>query len=239
MKKIGDFWVPDIDMSRFGRFGKNRRKTIRYYSEGGPKLEDLIEVLDILPPGRVAIDGGANVGAYSRMLADQFQRVLAFEPAPDTFEALQANIEDWGLADRVQTFNAALTDINGTVGMKLNWGRRSLSRRVEGKGTIASMTIDSLELDDVDFVKLDVEGSEYLAMVGGTETLRNCKPAVLFEDKPGKRDETDLERDPHRYLQSLGANSHGAYGRGKFDYLYTFPDTASSSSVDTAEAAGS
>ncbi|MEM0953606.1 MAG: FkbM family methyltransferase [Pseudomonadota bacterium] len=223
MKKVGDFWVPDVDMSRFSRFGKNRRKTIRYYSEGGPKLEDLIEVLALLPPGRLAIDGGANVGAYSRMLADKFERVMAFEPSRDTFEALQANIEDWGLADRVQTFNAALTDHCGTVGMKLNWGRRSLSRRVEGAGTIAAITVDSLNVDEVDFIKLDVEGSEYAALVGARHTLAACKPAILFEDKPGKRDLNDVARDPHRYLIATGAESRGAFGRGKFDWLYAFP----------------
>ena len=209
-------------MSRISRFGKNRRKTIRYYSEGGPKLEDLIEVLALLPRGSVAIDGGANVGAYARMLAGRFDRVLSFEPSRDTFEALRRNIEDWGLVDRVQTFNAALTDHCGTVGMKLNWGRRSLSRRVEGSGSIAALTVDSLRLDDVDFIKLDVEGSEYAALVGARETILSCRPAVLFEDKPGKRDLSDIERDPHRYLTSLGAESRGAFGRGKFDWLYTF-----------------
>lgn len=224
LKKVGDFWVPDVDMSRFSRFGKNRRKTIRYYSEGGPKLEDLIEVLALLPHGRLAIDGGANVGAYSRMLAQQFDRVMAFEPSRDTFEALRANIQDWGLSDRVQTFNAALTDHCGTVGMKLNWGRRSLSRRVEGSGTIAAMTLDSLGVDEVDFIKLDVEGSEYAALTGAEQTLAKCRPAVLFEDKPGKRDLDDTERDPHRYLLSVGMESRGAFGRGKFDWLYTYPE---------------
>jgi FkbM family methyltransferase len=223
LKKVNEFWVPDVDMGILRRFGKNRRKTIRYYSEGGPKLDDLIEVLDMLPRGGVAVDGGANVGAYARKLAEHFDKVLAFEPARDTFEALQRNIEDWGLAERVVTFNAALTDSNRMVGMKLNWGRRSLSRRVEGSGNIQGVSLDSMDAGDIAFLKLDVEGSEYEALVGARETLLRCRPPVLFEDKPGKRDLNDTERDPHRYLLSLGAESHGAFGRGKFDYLYTFP----------------
>jgi FkbM family methyltransferase len=228
LKKIGEFWVPDVDVNVWSRLGKTRRKTIARFTEGGPKAQDLVEVLKLLPSGRVAIDGGANVGAYARMLAAQYETVYAFEPAEDTFEALQQNIEEWGLSDRVITRNQALSDAVENVGMSLKLGGRSVSRTVSGPGDIPAVTIDSLELEQVDFIKLDVEGYEYQALAGARETLQRCHPAVLFEDKPGKRDLADTNRDPHFLLRSQGAHQVGCFGQGEFDYLYDFGEAASS-----------
>ena len=230
VKKVGDFWVPDIDMSIWSRFGKNRKKTIRYYSEGGPKLEDLAEALAMLPRGTIAIDGGANVGAYSRILTSHFEKIYAYEPADDTFAALSRNIQDWNLSSRIIVRNEALSDSIENVGMSLKFGKRSLSRRVSGTGNISAITIDSLNMENVDFIKLDVEGCEYKALVGARETILRCRPAILFEDKPGKRDLNDQATDPDLFLESLGATKIGCIGRGRFDRLYTF-DRQTESSV--------
>lgn len=220
MKKIGDFWLPDVDLQFWRRFGKTRRKTIERYTHGGPKLDDLKQVLSLLPKGEIAIDGGANVGAYARMLATHFELVYAFEPARDTFEALQQNIEDWGLQNKVITRNEALSDSADKVALALKLGGRSVSRAISGPGDLPATTLDSLELSHVDLIKLDVEGYEFQALVGAENTLRRCKPAVMFEDKQGKRDFTDTNTDPHNFLKSLGYRQAGRFGRGKFDWLY-------------------
>ena len=105
MKKVGDFWVPDIDLRRWAKWGKMRRKTLEYYGEGsGAKTDDIREALSKFEGGRVAIDGGANVGAYTRIMLERFETVYAFEPAPDTFAALQRNLLDWGVSDRVHAY---------------------------------------------------------------------------------------------------------------------------------------
>lgn len=223
MKKIGEFWVPDVDLRIWSRFGKKRRKTIESYSSGGPKLQDLEEALAIVPRGSIAIDGGANVGAYTRMLAGHFDTVYAFEPASDTFACLQRNIQEWGLGDRVIARNAALSDVIEKVGLSLRRGGRSLSRTISGPGDVDAVTIDSLGFETVDFIKLDVEGYEYRALAGARDTLCRCQPAVLFEDKPGKiRDPSEVDRDPHAYLKSLGAHMVGSIGPNGFDWLYRF-----------------
>ena len=111
MKKVGEFWVPDVDLRRWAKWGKMRRKTLEYYGErGGAKTEDLFEALSLFEGGRVALDGGANVGAYTKIMLDRFETIYAFEPAPDTFEALKRNIQEWEAGDRVHVYQVALSD---------------------------------------------------------------------------------------------------------------------------------
>mgnify|MGYP000446989654 CR=1 FL=1 len=72
MKKVGDFWVPDIDLRRWARWGKMRRKTLEYYGEGsGAKTDDIRAALSRFEGGRVALDGGAHVGAYTRIMLER------------------------------------------------------------------------------------------------------------------------------------------------------------------------
>ncbi len=225
MKKVGDFWLPDEDLRyhwhRLWKAGKRRRKTIERYANGkGPKHDDIVAALAHVPGHGTALDGGAHVGAYTRVMAQHFETVHAFEPAPDTFAALQRNLEDWGLADRVHAYAAALSDRHEKVSVDLPRGRRSLSRQISGPGDIPTMRIDDLELRQLDFIKLDVEGHEHRALLGGAETLARCRPMVMFEDK-GKGDDPNL-RQAHDYIQSLGARLVAKLGRRQNDWLYGF-----------------
>lgn len=223
MRKVGDFWVPDIDLSHLRRWGKTRRKTIqRFQVEGGTKMGDLEEALALVEAGEVAVDGGANVGAYSRRLAEKFETVYAFEPAPDTYAALARNIEEWGLSSRIIPRQCALSNTRSGIELGLKPGQRSVSRRIIGAGSIPAIPLDELELSRLDFFKLDVEGFEYQALQGACETLLRCKPVILFEDKPDKLRDDGGAHDPHRLLQSLGARQVACVGSNRFDWVYRF-----------------
>ncbi len=224
MKKVGDFWLPDIDLRRLSKWGKTRRKTLERYGQGrGPKPDDLAEALALFEGGEVAIDGGANVGAYTRILLERFATVYAFEPAPDTYEALSRNIEDWGFKDRVRLHPFALSDRVEKVRLRGKFGHRSLSRRITGKGDIPTMRIDDLELQELDFIKLDLEGYEVRALHGARETLSRHRPFVLFEDKPHKAELYGESREAHSFLESLGAKLIARVGKSQFDWMYGFP----------------
>lgn len=45
-------------------------------------------------------------------------------------------------------------------------------------------TLDSLELQKVDFIKIDVEGYEYFVLQGGLNTIRKFKPQIILEYSP-------------------------------------------------------
>ena len=106
--------------------------------------------------------------------------------------------------------------------MKGKPGHRSVTRRIVGEGDIPAMPIDALELTELDFIKLDLEGYEARALHGARETLSRLKPYVLFEDKEHK---AGLYGDPqgaHELLKSLGARLIGCVGKNQFDWLYGF-----------------
>lgn len=134
----------------------------------------------------IAIDGGAHIGAWSRLLAARFAVVHAFEPSPDTFACLEYNLAARSITN-VVCHACALGASPSTATMALdaeNAARANTgARHVVVGGEIAVVTIDSLALPELDFLKLDIEGSEFAALQGARETLRRCRPVVLVENK--------------------------------------------------------
>lgn len=134
----------------------------------------------------IAVDGGAHVGTFSRILAARFARVIAVEPVPETFEALVTNMAHFGCLT-VDCRQVALGAASGAVSLTLDALQAARKNTggyyVAGGGTVAQVTIDSWCLPSLGLLKLDVEGSEPAALEGAMETLRRCRPIVLFEDK--------------------------------------------------------
>lgn len=154
-----------------------------------------------------ALDGGAHVGTWARVLSGRFDRVVAVEPSPDTFEALTANMQTFGCLN-VECRQAALGAAAGTVSMTLdaaNTARANTGGRfVQPKGPIPLQTIDSFALPTLGFIKLDVEGSEVAALLGATQTLQRCRPIVLFENKKLWTRYGQLPDAPQRLLTRFG-----------------------------------
>jgi FkbM family methyltransferase len=93
---------------------------------------------------------------------------------------------------------------------------------IDPEGSVEMVTIDSMHLKELDFLKLDLEGAEYLALKGAEETLRRCRPVVFVEVKKGMAERFGLEKDaPLRFLESLGAKQ---VTRLKNDYVYSFDE---------------
>ena len=51
-----------------------------------------------------------------------------------------------------------------------------------GDASSVTLTIDSLHIDRVSVLQLDVEGFELKALAGGRETIARCRPLVMIED---------------------------------------------------------
>jgi FkbM family methyltransferase len=157
----------------------------------------------------LALDGGAHIGTWSKVLAEKFETVIAVEPSVDTYECLIHNI---GRIGNIDFHNIALGKEPGKIKMTLEGFQRAIDLKNTGArftrdgGDIDRVTIDSLELRALDFLKLDIEGGEVDALLGGAETLVKYKPVVLFEDKYLWKRYGYARNKPHEILASLGAS---------------------------------
>ncbi|MEO1064256.1 MAG: FkbM family methyltransferase [Actinomycetota bacterium] len=149
---------------------------------GRPYEADLLEHLAGRLPERGAhvLDVGAHIGNHTVALASLGHQVVAVEPNPATRQLLEANVRRNDLGDRVTVHGVAVGAANGTGRLLLNDGNSGATRIAAGPGPIPVRPIDQL-VDDVDLLKLDVEGHEVEALAGAHRLLSTTRPMVLAE----------------------------------------------------------
>jgi len=144
----------------------------------------------LLKQGDVAFDIGSNQGVYACAFGRAVGaegRVIAVEPIPRQVARITENLSLNGLRN-VSIIDAAISDEVGQADLDLSAGDTSASI-VSGFGddriTVKTTTIDELlrdnGLDRVDFIKLDVEAAELMALTGADETLKAHRPIVCLE----------------------------------------------------------
>jgi len=148
---------------------------------------DVDPALDVLLPHtrqrRTCIQAGSAMGIWPIRLAQFFARVITFEPEPVNYECAVANM---GGIENIECINAALGKDNTKrihieVPPKLT-GNACAGQVMPG-GDIETVCIDDLGLDDVDLIYLDIEGSEYDALMGAKLTINECRPVIGLETK--------------------------------------------------------
>lgn len=149
-------------------------------------------VMPELKAGTV-LDIGANIGNHSLYFARRFNRVIAFEPHPLTYEVLGINTRQY---ENVLTFNHGISDSTGTATLFENAINMGASTVREDKSTnqnrqvIALKSLDELdiELGSVELIKIDVEGHEANVLNGSATTLKQHQPIILLEQHRGEFD---------------------------------------------------
>lgn len=117
------------------------------------------------------IDFGANAGFFTLYAQDSCSQLIAVEPFPDTYATLQEMTRPYS---QVQTLQCALSSHAGTVEFFVNENSttNSLVNRGGSSITVPANTIkgilDQYNLEWVDFVKCDIEGSESIALADDT-----------------------------------------------------------------------
>jgi len=130
-----------------------------------------------------ALDIGANVGLWSRDLVDNFAKVVAFEPVAIFRECLEKNvsganffISPLALGDRDTQATMIITEGNS--------GHSHLDPATLGTGDVQVVKLDNLNMEDVDYIKIDCEGYEYRVLQGAEQTVKRCRPIMVIEQKP-------------------------------------------------------
>jgi len=168
----------------------------------------------LLAPGHLAVDGGANIGGYTQMMAlavGSSGEIHSFEPFRLTFQLLNANVALAGLQN-VWTYQKALSNRNGDKtkaygtdildpSQQMIWNSLVIPRDAHweiGAGGIwlaepseleqlEHITLDSLNLPRLDFIKSDVEGMEGHLILGGLTSIQRYWPSILVEIKSFQR----------------------------------------------------
>ena len=141
--------------------------------------------------GDVVLDCGANVGVTVRVwLAAGAKQVVAIEPAPENIECLRRNFKDEIAAGRVMIYPKGVWDKDDILPMQIdpnNSAADSFLIHREGGTEVRGIpltTIDKLvselKLERVDFIKMDIEGAEPRAIVGGRETIAKYHPRMAL-----------------------------------------------------------
>ena len=135
-----------------------------------PEISHLIS--EILQPGDVFVDVGANVG-YDTLLGSSLVgsrgQVIAIEASPTTFDELKKNIA-LNNSTNIRTVNAAVSDRVGKLDLfDMSARNRGAATTLAGRGGKLIASVDALplgqiltptEMRGVRLVKIDVEGAE-------------------------------------------------------------------------------
>jgi FkbM family methyltransferase len=159
---------------------------------GAKDTWDTFHIKRLLSPGSLIFDVGANFGYYAITLVNELgdgTRAFAFEPFPPTYARLRRNVELNALEGRVTTLALALSDAAGTAHMQTrnaNSGTAALSER--GDFDVAVTTMDEFceqrGVQQLDFIKIDVEGFEDRLLRGAAQTIKRFRPLLLIELNP-------------------------------------------------------
>lgn len=153
----------------------------------------------------LVVEVGAHCGFHTVYMSRKAGFVLAFEPQTHIYNQLCGNLF-LNSCLNVKALNMACYDKTCKLGVsplhqqemaKLdfldkglivnydtceNTGAISLTER--GDGNVQAVTIDSMELKQLDFLKVDAQGSDVRVILGARNTIRKFLPVILFEREP-------------------------------------------------------
>lgn len=202
-----------------------------YYQKNEYAEQSIIdnELKDIIKSSNFILDIGSHVGyhsvAYAKMNTNV--KVLAFEAQKHIFELLQKNITQNNYQDRVTCINKAVGNTNRqinltkycddgpTTSLSIEYGTDNIYNYgginigIDGE-PLEMISIDSLNLEKVDYMKIDVEGAEWLVLMGAKETILKYKPTICFENLKNlsldvlKKLGFEKEESPFDILKSYG-----------------------------------
>jgi FkbM family methyltransferase len=172
-----------------------RRRIEHETRSGEPELAMLPQ---LMKRGGTAVDVGANQGFFAFALAALADHVVAFEPNPD-----YAFFASWMLRGHAEVLRYAISDQAGRAKFYVPVREDGLVLHLAGSLTgahaqfaktmrtydVEVRTLDSFNLNDVRFIKVDVEGVERQVLDGARQTILRDRPAMVLELLSGTHDD--------------------------------------------------
>ena len=150
------------------------------------EVKALQKVMRYITHDSVVLDAGSNIGNHTVFFSKicGAKEVLAFEVMHETFKILERNIKLNGLSN-VRAFNLGLGAVRGGRARLAHFEQHNIGgasiEHVDGDGVYNIVTVDSLGLGALHFIKIDVEGTFLPVLDGARETIARCKPRIWLE----------------------------------------------------------
>lgn len=134
--------------------------------------------------GKLFVDVGANLGRYEVLLGQNYERIIAIEPSPENMSFLKRNVANVKLKN-VEFLQCAVSSQNGNA--TLFYGEHCGAHTLMGADLnaeglqVKTVTLDTLlkREDNVDLVKVDVEGAEWEVLEGSKEVLPKIRRWIV------------------------------------------------------------
>jgi FkbM family methyltransferase len=156
----------------------------------------------ICRPNKALVDIGAHIGSIvaAVMQYERSVRIVAIEAIPEKIANLRRKFPG------VEFHQCAVGEWEGDASFFINTRRSGYSSlgRPPADPSDRSVTeirvpirkLDSLiSSDDVDVVKIDVEGAELGVLRGSTGLLARCRPTIMFESGPQSSDGLEYTKE--------------------------------------------
>jgi FkbM family methyltransferase len=177
-------------------------RVICYFREQADLLFEFMK--SYLRPGMTFVDVGANIGSHTvhgaRLVSDK-GRVFSLEADPDTFARLERNVRLNGVTNAI-LFNQCISDKQGLATFNINpdSARSSLLRKGISQKLLSASTLDNLLPVgvQVDLLKIDVEGADYLVLGGARQIFGDAPPRIVVIEV------TSCAREIKEFLLSYG-----------------------------------
>lgn len=191
----------DSMMERFliskGLYGKWEKESLKIWAHLAKRSHTIVDI-------------GANTGVYSLLAKNNNPTavVVAIEPIDVNYNVLEGNIAENGFD--IITEKVALSDTAGTAAMfmlkdrlnymtSVNENRYTNHPEIQGEAEVVEIQVplkpffyvfEKHKLNQIDLVKIDVEGHEITVLNGMMEAIREYRPVILIEvigDEPARQ----------------------------------------------------
>jgi FkbM family methyltransferase len=173
--------------------------------ENGIHEPHFVELIDnFLLPTDIALDIGGNIGTHAILLSKKLSKghVYTFEPQSLVFSILQNNLL-LNSCENVTAYRFAISNKDhSTISMQpFTFNKKSINNaalQIDLDGAMGDFTLtrslDSFKFKKVSFIKIDIQGSEVMALQGAKDLILKQKPVIFIEIE-------------EQYLRDLGTST--------------------------------
>ena len=190
IEKVNGFWVPSNDVH------------LNDWKQGKPFTQNkcLLKFLDYCKiqnkKFKTVIDVGAWCVTWAKAMEPFTKKVIAFEPDRIHFKCLQRNC-----TINCDARNEAVGSEIKTISLTVD--NFTQAKRVNTAGNIRMVTLDSYNYENVNMIKIDVEGYEMEVLKGAEKTLENVQ-YLMIELNNNTKKYGSSNADVETYLKGLG-----------------------------------